>query len=683
MKKNLLYYVVMLACSVMCATSVNAQVAAYPYTASLDTFNIISGTTLDAPGVDDVTYPNLNIGFNFNYGGVSHSSFSASTNGYIQLDTNAGSFLYNPLSGGVNNVISPFGADLRNMSGGSLQYVTLGNAPNRVLVVQWLHYSYYPNSGDLNFQIWLYENSGGIRFVYGANTYISSAAQIQIGLRGTTNMDYQALGDTTCNWANAYPFPSIATHFPISLSCTQPSGFAFHFGNVANNGNLNFAYITGKVFNDANNNGTLDAGETGLPNHIIHLLPSNYYVSSDAIGNYAFYFSDSTITYSLNCSGQTYWNQSTAATLMVNPLSQSTYGNDFGFHMIPNVHEVAVTCPNWGARPGQQEPMPIHYQNNGTVTESDTISFVMDALYSFVSSVPAPVSVSGQTIKWVYSNLGIGQSGYINLQLMPDTTAILGNYLNSTLTINPVADTVPANNVIALHQLISNAWDPNEKSVSPAGMIPNNTELKYTIHFQNTGNAPAANISVKDTLDTNVDPMTFVITGSSHPYNFVMNGNGVAIFNFYNIQLPDSSADFAGSNGWISYSITTKPALPELTVINNRASIYFDYNQPVLTNTTADTIQMLTTSITDGKDVATYTIKAYPNPASNNVVFVFSDKATERANLVINSIEGKQVMSRSNITSTETVDVGMLPAGVYMCTITGNNAVHYAKLIKE
>jgi hypothetical protein len=41
------------------------------------------------------------------------------------------------------------------------------------------------------------------------------------------------------------------------------------------------------------------------------------------------------------------------------------------------------------------------------------------------------------------------------------------------------------------------------------------------------------------------------------------------------------------------------------------------------------------------------------------------------------------VMSRNNITSTETVDVGMLPAGVYMCTISGNNAVHYAKLIKE
>ncbi len=685
MKKNLLNLTLAAIAGLLLTTTAKAQVAAYPYTASLDTFNVITGTTVDMPGVDDVQYGNLNIGFNFNYGGVSHSTFTASTNGYIVLASNASSTFYNPLNGSFNNVISPFGADLMNINGNtaSLQYVTLGNAPNRVCVVQWLHYSYYSNGGNLNFQIWMYENSGGIRFVYGANTYISTIHTIQIGLRGTTNLDYTALGDTTCNWANAYPYPSIATHFPVSVSCTQPSGFAFHFGNVSNNGNINFAYITGKVFNDANNNGTLDGGETGIANRIVHIVPGNYYVSSDAIGNYAFYFFDSTLTYTLTCAGPTYWTSTTGANLSVHPQTQSTSGNNFGFHMMPNVHELAIACPNWGAKPGQSEPMPISYHNNGTTIESDTITFVMDALYSFISSTPAPVSVSGQTIKWYYSNLQIGGSGYIYLHLLPSASAVLGNYLNSTLTIKPLAtDTVPANNIINLHQLLTNAWDPNEKSVEPAGMIPNNTELNYTIHFQNTGNAAAANISVKDTLDTNVEPMTFRITGSSHPYNFVMSGNGIATFNFYNIQLPDSSSNFAGSNGWISYAITTKPSLPQSTVINNRASIYFDYNLAVLTNTASDTIQMLTTSIARN-GITTHVINTYPNPASGTVVFAFSSNTKDKANLTITTIEGKVIMSRNNISPSETIDVSILPSGIYMCSLNSGSHIQYVKLVKE
>ena len=75
--------------------------------------------------------------------------------------------MYTPLVGSMNNVISPLGADLIHMAsttGASLKYITMGTAPNRVCVTQWLHYSYYVSSGDLNFQIWLYENSGSIRF---------------------------------------------------------------------------------------------------------------------------------------------------------------------------------------------------------------------------------------------------------------------------------------------------------------------------------------------------------------------------------------------------------------------------------------------------------------------------------------------------------------------------------------
>jgi len=61
MKKQLRLIVSAILLSVLGSATANAQVAALPFTASLDTFNVISGTTLDSPGVDDVVYQGIPI----------------------------------------------------------------------------------------------------------------------------------------------------------------------------------------------------------------------------------------------------------------------------------------------------------------------------------------------------------------------------------------------------------------------------------------------------------------------------------------------------------------------------------------------------------------------------------------------------------------------------------------------
>ncbi len=657
-----------------------AQVAAIPFTASLDTFSVITGTTVDAQGVDDISYQGIPIGFTFNYGGVNHDYMSVNTNGYIQLDSAGTGSFFSILSGSQNNVVAPFGADLIHFNtNASLQYTTIGSAPNRICIVQWLHYSYFGNSGDVSFQLWMNEGSNCIRFVYGNNALTTTPLITQIGLRGTTNLDYLVLGDTACNWANAYPYPSIATQFPVSTSCNMPSGFAFHFG-ACGGGNVNFSYLTGTIFNDLNGDGIRDTNETGIANHVVNLIPGNYYVSSDAAGNYAFFYTDSTINYTLTTGGFTYWNQTTPATLTCIPQSQLTSDLNFGFQLIPNVHEVAITCPNWGAKPGQVEPMPINYQNNGTATESDTITFVMDSLYSFVSANPAPFLQSGQTLQWTYSNLAPGQHGSIMLHLLPSLTAVLGDYLNSTLTIGPLNDTDLTNNTVNLHQLLTLAWDPNEKIAVPAGEIAVGTEIQYSIHFQNTGNATASNVIVKDTIDSGLDLLSFRLLGSSHSVNMTMEGTGIIAFTFYNIQLPDSGSDQAGSNGYVNYAIRTKSNLAPATVINNRAGIIFDSNVPVMTNTTYNVIRLQTGL--NGM-TSSFQISASPNPSSSNIVFAFSKNLQENANLIIRTIDGKTLLTKNNITSSENINIGFLPAGIYICTVTTKETSYIVKVVKE
>ena len=657
-----------------------AQVASIPFTASLDTFSTISGTNLDAPGVDDLYYQGIPIGFTFNYGGSNHDFMTINTNGYVQLDSAGSGSFYSILSGTQNNVIAPFGADLIHFnSNASLQYATFGTAPNRVCIVQWIHYSYFGNNGDVSFQLKMYESSNCIRFIYGSNTLTTNPLMTQIGLRGSTNLDHQVLGDTSCNWANAYPFPTINTTFPVSTSCNMPSGFSYYFGACAGSV-INFSYLTGSVFNDYNGNGIRDTNETGIANHVVNLLTGNYFVSTDAAGNYAFFYSDSSLNYTLTTSGITYWNSTTGSTLTCLPQSQPTSNLNFGMQLIPNIHEVSVTCPNWGAKPGQVEPMPINFQNNGTTTESDTITFIMDSLYSFVSAIPLPNVQNGQTLQWVYTNLTPGQHRSILLKLLPTSNAVLGNYLNSSLAIAPLIDTVPTNNNIALHQLISNAWDPNEKIAVPDGEIAIGTEIQYSIHFQNTGNAFANNVIVKDTIDSGLDLLSFRLLGSSHPVNMTLDGNRIVTFTFYNIQLPDSGSNFAGSNGYVNYSLNTATTLSPGTNIYNRAGIIFDSNVPIITNTTSNLIR-LETGI--GKDFYSNQLIAMPNPAENNVAFNFSNDNLENAKLTIRSIDGKIVLSKNHITSTESINISGLTNGIYICTLTFNNRTVSVKLMKD
>jgi hypothetical protein len=57
--------------------------------------------------------------------------------------------------------------------------------------------------------------------------------------------------------------------------------------------------------------------------------------------------------------------------------------------------------------------------------------------------------------------------------------------------------------------------------------------------------------------------------------------------------LPDSHINEPASHGWLMYRIKLKDNLALGTQITNTASIYFDYNAPVVTNTTLNTFDLV------------------------------------------------------------------------------------------
>ena len=159
----------------------------------------------------------------------------------------------------------------------------------------------------------------------------------------------------------------------------------------------------------------------------------------------------------------------------------------------------------------------------------------------------------------------------------------------------PQDDTEPEVSIQCLP--ILDSYDPNDKQVLPSGttvqhFTPTDAELQYQIRFQNTGTDTAYTVTVIDTLSDNLDIATLQVGASSHKYTFNVSGKGkpVLTWTFNNINLPDSTKDRLKSNGFISFSIKAKTGLPAQTKIENYADIIFDYNDPVRTNTTFNTI---------------------------------------------------------------------------------------------
>ncbi len=177
---------------------------------------------------------------------------------------------------------------------------------------------------------------------------------------------------------------------------------------------------------------------------------------------------------------------------------------------------------------------------------------------------------------------------------------------------------------------IVSSYDPNDKQVIPNGVeeidhfiLPNQT-MEYKVRFQNTGTDTAFLVVIRDTISEHLDLQSFIPGASSHPYRYEILNDGYLKFTFENIMLPDSTTNEVASNGFIKYTIRQKPDLPEGTRFENCAAIYFDFNSPVITNCTWNTIRYLENWVVSNEVIPSIDIKevkVYPNPFTEFVNF--------------------------------------------------------------
>lgn len=232
------------------------------------------------------------------------------------------------------------------------------------------------------------------------------------------------------------------------------------------------------------------------------------------------------------------------------------------------------------------------------------------------------------------------------------------------------------------------SYDPNDKEGFPKGVgsehwIEPGTELEYLIRFQNTGTDTAFTIVVQDTLSEWLDPVSVRTGASSHPYSFRQSGRGNLEFTFAHILLPDSTANEAGSHGFVRFFAKVRPDVPQGTLLHNNAAIYFDFNAPVITNTTAHTVgkNYLISSVKNNPG-ALPAFTVFPNPASDRVWIQFRGFTSGQSHVELLDTQGRVVVRQTFSGEQALLYAGGLPSGLYLIRVfDGRNWLGNGRLI--
>ncbi len=250
-----------------------------------------------------------------------------------------------------------------------------------------------------------------------------------------------------------------------------------------------------------------------------------------------------------------------------------------------------------------------------------------------------------------------------------------GGFTQGMVTVFPNDDSSPFIAVDCRENTAS--YDPNDKQALPKGyaderFIEKNTPLQYMIRFQNTGTDTAFKVVLVDTLSGFLYAKGLRPGASSHPYTFQLDQGNILRFTFDNILLPYQAVDEDGSQGFVQFNIPQMPDNPDGTRIENSAAIYFDFNAPVLTNTTFHTVGSHFIEVTaTGNPAGNIPLHVYPNPAVDAVFFDAGTDAGEPLRFILSDLTGRVVLDRQAVALPMRLERNDLETGVYFFRFTG------------
>ncbi|MBP6731055.1 MAG: PKD domain-containing protein [Chitinophagales bacterium] len=479
--------------------------------------------------------------------------------------------------------------------------------------------------------------------------------------------------------ANYYslPFGNNQYYFYFNQQGVRQCGFDF---GVVNSG----ALITGKVFADYNQNGALDF-EDGIPRQTIIAGTRLAVTGSDGIYKMEVPTGSYTIQRDTNGVYKGFSGAPLAHTgIFVAP---GGYYQDYNFGInISSTYTDVMTdiIPTSRVSSTRKAQYNVLTTNLGPNSDYPINSLVTDAIMSIDSASTYYYSYDDptHTTTWFGSLYPFGQFFSQAAYNVSTSAAINQNiYTTASSSLTLATDANPDNNTDSAHQIVVASFDPNNKvpddcGTGPEGFIDAGKKIKFVINFENTGTDYAINIIVKDILDNNFDIKTFRYVGSSHPdYCDVKAVGDTIYFRFTAIELPFTEPE---SHGWVAFDVQVKPNLAPGTQLQNTAAIYFDHNEPIITNTTLHTISGPTAIVDLG---STDKLVAIPNPFTTSFTIGGNNYTQGEYTYTLSNLLGQVLLSGTASGSAPiTIQRNELAAGNYIVSVY--NANHTATHIK-
>ncbi len=446
------------------------------------------------------------------------------------------------------------------------------------------------------------------------------------------------------------------------------------------------AVINGTVFFDADADCLLDTNELTVSSVMVYSPEFDRMALTDSIGNYTLRIPPGPQHIYQSSFNHPLMGTLCEDTLLVNPtaFNQIINGINFGDTITAPVYDAAIVFGGCAQLvPGHTSYVPSIVQNVGNLPISFIYRHVIsDTLwidgaeghYSGTEDEVTILGINGDTCTWQV-DLNPGQSAYFRTWVdLPPDPGYVGHALHSYGEIIPLLqDDDSDNNHFDMNCMVIGSFDPNRKNVNPAGQGEQGLisaaveDFQFLIEFQNTGTAPADNIYVEDTLSSLFDLNSLQVMAASHSYQTEIRQGNLIRFVFPNINLADSLSNEPESHGWIAFRVKRQAnATNPGTEFQNTALIYFDFNEPVVTNTTLNTIaEDIVLTIPQNE---TAELEIYPNPAATSVRVLLPSKAKE---IRISDISGRVLLRKSGDTNVlQQFDIQSLSSGMYLVDAT-------------
>ncbi len=219
---------------------------------------------------------------------------------------------------------------------------------------------------------------------------------------------------------------------------------------------------------------------------------------------------------------------------------------------------------------------------------------------------------------------------------------------------------------------------PAELSAEPIGVsdehyIKSNTDLEYTIGFQNTGGSMIKEIVVIDTLSPFLDIKTVRLSATSHLLKMSFLSDQIIKFTFPAINLTTQVNSEADSRGFVQFTVQQKEDNLDGTLITNRALLRFDQSGLTSTDQVFHIIgnDFFQTLGFESLVPIDFEVKAFPNPFHQSTRIVVSNQISERYSLEIFDMLGKRIFVDSFIDEYVLVNQNW-PEGLYLAKISNS-----------